>query len=994
MALEIKFDPNLEHQQHALESVINLFDGFEPWQANTWEFGADIVANLSPSDSFDSAWLKDNLQAVQRRNNTEGRGAVLDVSTQLELDDGFVLEGAGHGSHECPHFTVEMETGTGKTYVYLRTIRELFERHGWRKFIIVVPSVAIFEGVKSTFRSLKAHFAQLYGNEPVNFIEYSGAQLGRIRDFASSPQPSILLMTIGSFNRMSNNFYKATEKLAGELLPFEYVQQTRPIVIMDEPQNMESTRAQEAIRTLHPLFVLRYSATHKSNPNLIYRLTPVDAFRQRLVKQIEVIGVSDLDLRSVNDMQLIEVKRGTPLSALVRCLVADGTQVIEKEVRLRSGDSLFGKTGLEVHRGVTVTNIVYGTRGQPSKVEFDALPELTDQQELSNRDVIFQAQIEQTIVKHLRRQEQLRPFGVKVLSLFFIDKVANYVRADGLIRRLFDESFDRLKKGYPEFAKYSASGVHEGYFARNKDGDALDTSGEDKTAERDAERGAFELIMRKKERLLSFDEPVSFVFAHSALKEGWDNPNVFQICTLNNTKSNLKKRQEIGRGLRLCVNQKGERPDGFLYNTLTVMANESYESYVDRLQDEYQQDGIELPDSMKPKKPSAGRVVRRDELFELPDFDAFWDKLRQRLSYRIAIDTDKLVRECLEKLAAESFPEPALHLSQGRFVIKNYYLRVKSFDGERVVLAIRIERSDADDQSINLPVRLGDDLGREHFPDLRGFRIDQIFEQHGETRLKFSNGAEISQSEGYACAVKVIKTVGQKVRLVSSEKHPVGDFIGRAAAATSLTRNTILRIFRGMEKDITARLFKHPEAWTNTFIRVVDAALADHIAGQLEFHAPYELSTDKNELFPAFLEQPQHELIDGGDKGLYDKIQIDSDVERYFVQGSLVGDASNILFYFKFPPKFKIGLPRVIGNYNPDWGIVRQMPDGVKVELVRETKGSERVENLRFPHERRKVRIAQRYFAQLGLNYRTVTDESRDYWESSLGQPLVFNAVE
>ena len=882
-----------------------------------------------------------------------------------------------------------METGTGKTYVYLRTIRELFERHGWRKFIIVVPSIAIFEGVKNSFHTLKSHFAQLYGNEPVNLIEYSGAQLGRIRDFASSPQPSIMLITLGSFNRMSNKFFRASEQLAGELLPFQYVQQTRPIVIMDEPQNMETNKAQEAIRTLHPLFVLRYSATHKSNPNLVYRLTPVDAFKQGLVKQIEVIGVSDLNLKGVNDLQLLEVTRGKPLTALVRCLVADGSQVSEQDVRLKKGDVLFDKTGLDVHKGVSVTNITYGKRSDASKVEFDTLPEITDQQELGNREAVFKAQIEQTIAMHLSRQERLRPFGVKVLSLFFIDRVANYTRADGLVRRLFDQGFERLKTNYPDFAKYSASGVHEGYFARSKSGDAIETSGADKKSEREAEREAFELIMRKKERLLSFEEPVSFVFAHSALKEGWDNPNVFQICTLNATKSTLKKRQEIGRGLRLCVNQEGERPDGFPYNTLTVVANESYESYVTNLQVEYQEDGIELPDSMKPKRPKEGRVQRRNNLFELPDFDTFWHKLCQRLNYRITIDTELLISECSAQLAVTPFSDPALHLSRGRFVMKNYHLRVKRFEQEKVVLSITVESSNEANKRVYLPAAPGDDLAKLGFSELRGFRLKEVFQKYGETRVAFNNGVEISENESHAFAVKHVKAAPTKQRVLATDNHPVGNLVARVAHSTGLTRGTILQIFKSMDSSVQAKLFKHPEAWINTFTRVIEAVLADHIAMQLEFHTPHHLGTPKDELFPEWLEQPQHELIPGGDKGLYDQIQMDSDVEKRFVQGSLAQDQDNIVFFFKFPPKFKIGLPKVIGNYNPDWGIVRQTVDGTKVELIRETKGGEEVERLRFAHEKRKVYIARRYFAQLGLDYRMVSDESQDYWEKRLTQQVI-----
>ena len=281
--------------------------------------------------------------------------------------------------------------------------------------------------------------------------------------------------------------------------------------------------------------------------------------------------------------------------------------------------------------------------------------------------------------------------------------------------------------------------------------------------------------------------------------------------------------------------------------------------------------------------------------------------------------------------------------------MKNYHLVVERFDGEHAFINITIESSNKEDVSIDLPFKEGDDLAKS-FADLRGFRVKRIYQKYGETRVEFNNGAEISENERYSCAVKQVVPAATRERVVATQNYPVGNLIDRVADRTGLTRTTVLRIFKGTYDDRTkAKLFKNPEAWTNTFTRAVEQALADHIAQQLEFHTPHALGLTKEQLFPERLEQPQHELIPGGDKGLYDKVQIDSDVEKHFVQGSLADDADNIVFYFKFPPRFKIGLPKVIGNYNPDWGIVRRTSDGVKLELVRETKGSERVENLRFP---------------------------------------------
>ena len=991
--LELKFDPGQLHQLHAVRSIVDLFDGFER-QDTGFVAGEEIIPNFGEFDALEQEWLTENLQLVQRRNNDERAGANLNEQSFLELDDGLVLQGVGVDSVQTPHFTVEMETGTGKTYVYFRTMRELFEKYGFRKFIVVVPSVAIFEGVKKTFEVTKSHFSTLYGNDPVTLIEYDGNQLGRIREFASSQFMTILLITKQAFDKAGNNFYKATEKLAGELKPYEYVQKTRPIVILDEPQNMDSERGKEAVRTLLPLFVLRYSATHRKGnlPNLVYRLTPVDAFNQGLVKQIEVIGVAELSLSSANLLRLEEVTRN-PIRARIRTTALVDGQLSESALELRQGDDLYAKTRVDAHRGKVIDNITVGSGTKPSSVTFTDGSEITSLQDLGTKEEIFRAQIERTVETHIERQKRLRRYGIKVLSLFFIDRVANYVAEDGVIRKMFDEAFERYKKRDPEFARYAAEEVRAGYFAKKRDktGAVVEYLSEIKSAkDQELAKDEYQLIMKDKEKLLTFPDdpsgtPVAFVFAHSALKEGWDNPNVFQICTLNTTQSDSKKRQEIGRGLRLCVDQTGERPEGFIDNILTVVANDSYETYVDGLQREYEADGDTAPP--RPKRPIEGTARRRKDVFESRAFQDFWGRLEQQLDYDIRIDTPALIGECVAELDKLTFPEARLQITKGRYYLKEYELSVADVRGETAYIRFRDRDTHGDSsrwqRPPNLPIKVGQALDKDFgLKDFKGFRVHAIEHKFGEDWITFENGEAISQTARYSMSVR--KVYGESVReqKVKQEDQPIPDVIGRAAAVTKLSKKTVLAIFQGMAERQRKMLLKNPEAFTNLFCKTISDVLASHVAERLEFRPKARAQRDMEELFPAEKKMPQKELISGPGKSLYDLVQIDSEVERHFVERVLGGDAANILAYFKFPPKFKIGLPKVIGNYNPDWAIVRRGAEGEPVmELVRETKGTDNLEKLRFGHERRKIEAAKRYFTSLGLNYRVVTSDTARYWE-------------
>lgn len=1002
MAFEFKFNADQPHQKAAIDGILELFEGFTASQVEGNIFSDEIFPNLPEHEALDEEWLSENLQYVQQQHNAAYRDAPVPMRG-LEMGseaDGMMLEGVSNDSHRAPHFTIEMETGTGKTYVYFRTMHELYQRHGFRKYIIVVPSVAILEGVKKTFEVTRKHFEELYGVTNFRLIEYDGSRLGQLRNFAQSQTPVVMVMTMQSFNTQARNFYKPTEKLAGSRLPYEWVQETRPIVILDEPQNMASEKAKEAIRTLKPLFVLRYSATHRpgETPNSVYRLTPLEAFRQGLVKQIEVIGVSELSGLNVPQFRIEEITRN-PITAKVRTVVVQDGVTSEQTLTLKTGDDLFRKTKNPDHQGFVVESIGVAKEDLPGFIRFENGEEFgTGDEVIGSRTEIWRAQIRETIQTHFERQRRLREKGVKVLSLFFIDRVANYQGQPGTIRKLFEEEYQKLQTKYPEWGAHAAADVHRGYFASKKVKEKEVVSDDLQKADSDEAKETFKLIMREKERLLSFDESVAFIFAHSALKEGWDNPNVFQICTLNQTVSSTKKRQEIGRGLRLCVDQDGHRPEGFNLNILTVIANESYESYVANLQQNYKEDGEGAPPP--PKKPSQALAKRRDDLFIGEAFQAFWQKLCKRLAYRIEVDTESLVTEAVKALEAARFPQPVVTISKGQFIVQQYEVQLEKMIGDAAVLQIKTRDSRAQSQvSLGLTdtptsqhqvvLYVGEDLSkkfpagdsrRQHF---RKWKLQKVWEQYGEPRIKFDNEVEVSPSEPAIFDVQVTAPKTTDTMQVQAEVQPIPDFIGRAAAETDLTRATLIRIFEGLSDGVKEKLLSNPEGWTNTFVATLKDVLADHVADRVKYYGEKSDIGPAEDFFAAEVKQPQRELLDDQTgKALYDRVQIDSDVERKFVEHSLKDDGENIAVYFKFPPKFKLGLPRVIGNYNPDWAVVRLSPEQTRIELVRETKGSENEETLRFESEKRKIRAARRYFAALGIDYRVVTGETPRYWEA------------
>ncbi|MGB3216424.1 MAG: DEAD/DEAH box helicase family protein [Anaerolineae bacterium] len=975
--LQLKFDANQEHQLQAVESIVRLFEGMTRYDAG-FQLGDEIVANLPRYEDLAETWLRDNLHAVQEKNG-------LPQSMLLDWDTGIGLEGIADESHRFPHFTIEMETGTGKTYVYLRAIFELRRRFGWSKFVIVVPGIAIYEGVMKNVQVTRNHFRALYGNEPFDLIAYDGSQLSRLRHFATANTTTVLLITLDAFNKASNNLYKASEKLPGERRPFQFIQETRPILILDEPQNMESEKAKQALRTLKPILALRFSATHRTSPNLVYRLTPFDAYARSLVKRIEVYGVTERDNANIAFLALTEITPPPRITAKVRTRVSDRGGTREAEVVLHQGDDLKQKTGRPEHDGFVVENIDLGA----GYVEFRNGERLYLLAGMApSRPAVFREQIRQTILRHMRWQAEVASHDVKVLSLFFIDRVANYTASDGLIRRLFDEEFERLKDDYGAFKHLTAAQVRQAYFAKKKqkDGREEDVDTESRNAgEREMEKQAFALIMRDKERLLSFDEPVSFIFAHSALKEGWDNPNVFQICTLNQTVSEIKKRQEIGRGLRLAVNQVGERVHDEEVNVLTVVANESYQNYVGRLQSEYVADGDAPPPA--PTNAHLKRdAIRNDRIFfQNEHFEAFWGKLNQRLRYRMHIETPALIEACVMRLNRQTFPGHVLVVERGKVTLGAFRINVKRVTANKAEVTLSLFDAEGEPETITRTFKPGADIAREtHNEHLRNLGTLAIEPDGSAYRVIFTNvswrlaeGEEVEYTPvgfGGRVAVREVQ--------VRADRYPVFNLMDRAVKQTGLTRPTINAIFRRMRDDQKQRLLENPEGFATVFIGEVRSALADHVTARLEFlpdegAPPYDLG----EIFPPKRSFPQKELLEAGPRGLYNLVQKDSDVEKHYVDAiRQEGDA--IVFYFKFPPGFKVHLPAIIGNYNPDWGVARVDRAG-RTEVrtfVHETKGTTELSKLQFPNERRKILCAQKFFAVIGVTYLTIDPKKVSGW--------------
>ena len=662
--MKLKFDANQTYQKEAIQSVVGLFEG-QPKSDSSFEYVmnepdtpiASNVAGIANKCFLSDEQILENLQSIQKSN---------------ELPQSESLDGL--------NFSAEMETGTGKTYVYLRTIYELNKTYGFKKFVIVVPSVAIREGVLKNLEVTHSHFQNLYDNTPVNFSVYDSGKVSSLRGFATGNTIEILVVNIDAFAKDENIINRANDKLTGQR-PIEFIQATNPIVVVDEPQNMETDKRKTAIQNLNPLCTLRYSATHKYAYNLVYSLNPVKAYDEGLVKQIEVDSI--VTENSFNDAYICldsVTATKTKVSSKITLDINTPNGVKRKRITVKTGDDLFALSG-ERHayqEGYLIE-------------EIDAANECITlsngnslykgQNQGGYSDDVMKVQIQKTIEEHLKKELKLRPQGIKVISLIFVDRVSNYRNYDaagspkhGKLALWFEEAYLELINT-PKFKslRQDVAHVHNGYFSADRKGIIKDTNGNTL-----ADNQIYELIMKDKEKLLSLTNPLQFIFSHSALREGWDNPNVFQICTLNESKSEIKKRQEIGRGLRLPVNQNGERIFDKAINCLTVIANESYDDFAKSLQQEIEEDcGVSFEGRIKNRHKKVFASYRKG--FELDDnFKDIWNRIKHKTTYRVSYDTNELINRASKAISEM----PQVKRSHIRSIKKRLTIDTSGIDGQ------------------------------------------------------------------------------------------------------------------------------------------------------------------------------------------------------------------------------------------------------------------------------------------------------------------------
>jgi len=654
--MKLYFDGNQEYQLEAIKAITDIFEG-QPLSGGDFEFSFSETGALLSENGTGNLLALSEEQIWENVKRIQQRTGIKTENTELQ----------------GMNFSVEMETGTGKTYVYLRTIYELNKLYGFKKFVIVVPSIAIREGVLKNLKITDEHFQTLYDKVQLDYDVYDSKKVSNLRGFAAGNAIQILVLNIDSFAKDENIINKPNDKLTGKK-PIEFIQGSNPIVIVDEPQNMETDIRRKAIANLNPLCTLRYSATHTNLYNLVYSLNPVKAYDLGLVKQIEVDSVVSENTMNEAFIQLEGINASkTKITAKIKIDYNSDKGVVKKALTVKAGDDIYSlskqreiyKDGFIIdeidagNRTITLTNGLMLSEGETQG---------------GMTDEVMKFMMRKTVEEHLKKERVYKDKGIKVLSLFFIDKVRNYREYDaqgnpvkGRFAQWFEEIYRQeiAKPAFSNLLPYTVEEIHNGYFSQDSKGRLKDTEGESQ-----ADYDAYKLIMQDKEKLLDPEISLRFIFSHSALREGWDNPNVFQICTLNETKSEIKKRQEIGRGLRLSVNRDGQRIFDRNINKLTVVANERYEDFAKALQKEIQEDcGVDFTGRVK-NKGDRKRVSLRKGFEADPKFLQIWEKIKFHTRYRVEYKTGELIT--LAAKAVKEMPEtkrPAIKSTKKRVLI-------------------------------------------------------------------------------------------------------------------------------------------------------------------------------------------------------------------------------------------------------------------------------------------------------------------------------------
>ena len=960
-----------QYQTDAVESTVSVFAG-QPSKTNAQyrrdlgkqkqqlkaEFEEEYVGYRNADVELNANQLLENIHHQQVQN---------DIPLSKSLT-------ATNGLGACS-LDVEMETGTGKTYVYIKTMFEMHKRFGWSKFIVVVPSIAIREGVYKSFTMLEEHFMELYGKKARYFI-YNSGNLTQIDSFSSDASINVMIINVQAFN---TSFKEGAANKEARIIyskrddfqsrrPIDVIAANRPIIIMDEPQKMEGEATQKALRNFKPLFVLNYSATHKTSHNCVYALDAYDAYKQRLVKKIQVKGITVQNLLGTQSYiyfdSIILSKNHAPIVKLE--IEVKGAAATRRQLcKFEQGDSLFAISQLPAYKDFVITeinpltNTVYFQNGKRLR-QGEVMGDVSEK-------AIQQIQIRETVKSHFEKERALFNQGIKTLSLFFIDEVANYKSYDadgnevqGPLWKMFEDEYNRylnenltlFEDDYQKYLRrFSAAQVHNGYFSIDKKGHSIDSEvkrGKDTSDD----ISAYDLILKNKERLLSFDEPTRFIFSHSALREGWDNPNVFQICTLRHANSSTAKRQEVGRGLRICVDNDGNRIDKERLgdavhdtNKLTVIANENYSSFVDALQKETKDTLRERPtqatvDYFKGVTVKVGEekhTISEQEAASIVTYlyenDYIDEKGNILQDYHTDMDKGNLA-PMSKKL--QSIEEQVHKLIQSIF--------------DPAALEDMVEDANGKAEVVN--ERLNDNAEKKEFKALWDeINHRYVYTVHYDSEELIQKAIAAINSELNVTQLKYVVTTGtqgddeldftgeqstrtKEMRDVSTSNVPY-DLVGDIAKAATLTRRTVTRILKGIQRSKLYMFKNNPEE----FIRKVSHIIREQKATMIVEHISYNRTENQYDS-DIFTKEKSRQTIDKAypaQKHILDYVFPDSQGERTFAED--LDKAEEVCVYAKLPRSFHIPTP--VGNYAPDWAIAFNDNMGIKhVFFIAETKGS------------------------------------------------------
>ena len=934
--------------------------------------------------------LLKNIHQIQTQNNIHLSSEVIKRLGACQLD-------------------IEMETGTGKTYVYIKTMFELNKRYGWTKFIVVVPSIAIREGVKKSFDITQDHFMELYGKKARYFV-YNSDNLNQIDTYSQSADISVMIINTQAFNtsmkeggknKYARIIYDKRDEF-GSRRPIDVIAANRPIIILDEPQKMGGAATQTALARFNPLFTLNYSATHRETHNPVYVLDALDAYNQKLVKKIEVVGFELRNLKGTESYiyfdSVVLSKNEPPMVRMEIDVQSKSGNIKRAYKNVGEGDDLYYLSGeMEQYRGYMLTEID-PLRGKAIFGNGVTL-NVKDIQGNITADHKARIQIRETIKAHFRKESALFKRGIKCLSLFFVDEVANYRKYDedgnqqlGRYGEIFEQEYmaelnNNQNMFDPDYMSYlgsiSAHATHAGYFSIDKKGHAINSALK-RGSDQSDDISAYDLILKNKERLLSLDEPVRFIFSHSALREGWDNPNVFQICSLRQSNSVSQKRQEVGRGLRLCVDRYGVRQDNdalpeevHKVNRLTVIASEGYATFVADLQHDIRQDLYDRP-TKADVDFFTGKIVTLDDgaKYTITKNDAQEIYFHLRMNNYITKDGE--VTETFRKACAE---ETLLPLADELQPMSNSVMKLVQSIYDPSVLKGMIDDGSKTTTPDN---KLNNNFMKKEFQELWqrinhkyaytvSFDSEELIEKAvgainkelEVTQLSYvvtrgeqkDNTSLDDMKHGDMMRQKESATEKLKTDIVSNVRY---DLLGKISSATRLTRKTVATILSKIRPQKFCMYKANPEE----FIRKVTRLIMEQKATIIVEHISYNRLEGKfdSDIFT----QEKHGTIDRafeGKKSIVDYVFTDSEGERKFV--GQIDTAKEVAVYAKLPKGFHIPTP--VGNYSPDWAIAFQEGEVKHIYFVAETKGSMSSMDLR-EIEKGKIACAEKLFAQISTS--------------------------